>query len=323
MAAITNHLLHDEWPGAALLELDYHVIWNDGSGKAAQIDQLRQLLSCFATRWTKICRDVDLPNAIIGSRCRTVVAAGGDGTVNAVVNALMEVDASVRPSLSIVPLGTANDFAGTLAISDDVAEAVQQMRESGPRSIDIVQVHAHGFQQYFANVAAGGNCVRVSELMTDEIKQRWGAMSYIRGAVSVLPDMISYRIQVDIDGEQLELDSWAILVANGRTNAGRIEVAPWASPTDGLLDIILIKDGTVADMAEIVTRNLIGSFAQCDQVIYRQAKRLELRSDPSMRFTFDGEIVDAKPIRFCVEPAPIQMFVGRQFQSHVEPVELG
>ncbi|QDV45568.1 Diacylglycerol kinase [Stieleria neptunia] len=314
MTVSTNPVRQDESPEEASLELDYHVIWNAGSGKADQIVQLRRLLAGFATRWTKIRRDVDLREAMTESRCRTVIAAGGDGTVNAVVNALMGLDARSRPSLSIIPLGTANDFAGTLAVSDDVVEAVQQMRKSEPHFIDIVQVHADGFQQYFANVAAGGNCVRVSEVMTDEIKQRWGAMSYVRGAVSVLADMLSYRVQVDMDGEQLELDSWAILVANGRTNAGRIEIAPAASPTDGLLDIVLIKDGTVADMAEIVTRNLTGSFGRCDQVIHRQAKCLELRSSPAMRFTLDGEMVDAEPIRFCIEPAAIKMFVGKRFQ---------
>ncbi|TWU02006.1 diacylglycerol/lipid kinase family protein [Neorhodopirellula pilleata] len=291
--------------------MQYHVIWNGGSGKSLQIEQLRRLLVDVPTRWTEMQRDVDLHQCIAASECQTVIAAGGDGTVNAVVNAMMKIDIASRPNLAVIPLGTANDFAGTLGISDEINLAVAEMRHSEPIRMDVVKVFAENYQRWFANVAAGGNCVRVSEEMTDEIKQRWGALSYVRGAISVLADMNSYRVRIDIDGDQIEMDSWAILIANGRTNAGRIEVAPLASTDDGLLDVVLIKDGNVMDMVEIVAGNLSGSFEQCDQVIYRQAKCVELQSSPPMRFTMDGEIVDEEPIRFCIEPAAIAMYVGR------------
>lgn len=294
----------------------YHVIWNGGSGKAEQIEELRLLLAGVPTQWTEMRRDVDLHHCIETIGCPTVIAAGGDGTVNAVVNAMMNFDVADRPSLSVIPMGTANDFAGTLAIDDDMKLAVDQMLHSDPVRMDVVKVFAENYQRWFANVAAGGNCVRVSEEMTDEIKQRWGAFSYVRGAVSVLTDMNSYQVRINIDGDTLELESWAILIANGRTNAGRIEVAPLASPNDGLLDVILIKDGNVMDMVEIVAGNLSGAFEQCDQVIYRHAKCVELQSSPPMRFTMDGEIVDEEPIRFCIEPGAIAMHVGHDsFQS--------
>lgn len=291
--------------------MPYHVIWNGGSGKAAQVQELRRLLSNIPTQWTEMRRDVDLRDSIASAGCSTVIAAGGDGTVNAVVNAMMKLDAAERPILSVIPMGTANDFAGTLAIEDDMNIAVDQMLHSDPVRMDVVKVFSENYQRWFANVAAGGNCVRVSEEMTDEIKQRWGALSYVRGAVSVLADMDSYQVRIAIDGDTMNLQSWAILIANGRTNAGRIEVAPLASPNDGLLDVILIKDGNVMDMVEIVAGNLSGAFEQCDQVIYRQAKCVELQSSPPMRFTMDGEIVDEEPIRFCIEPAAIPMHVGQ------------
>ena len=149
--------------------------------------------------------------------------------------------------------------------------------------------------------------------MTDEIKERWGAFAYIRGAVEILPNMKTYRVTANCDDEKFaNLDSWAILVANGKTNAGGIKVAPKASPIDGLLDVIIIRDGNVGDMVQIVANNLMGNFLESEQVIYRQVKSLSLTSEPRMRFTLDGEVVDREPVHFEVVSSAIKMHVGTQ-----------
>ena len=256
------------------------VFWNRGSGKAEQVERLRKALPSATTTWVQMTRDVNLRETIqkeLECECDIVFAAGGDGTVNAVVNALMEIDSARRPSMAVIPLGTANDFAGTLAIPDEIEEAVALFRDSQPIPMDVVRITGSGFERYYANVAAGGNCVRVSEELTDDIKSRWGAFSYLRGAVGVLADMKSFRVNAEMDGQRIgDFNSWAVLVANGKTNAGRIEVAPAASPVDGLLAVVLIKDGDVMDMVEIVAGNLLGNFLECEQVVYRQARRLKL-----------------------------------------------
>lgn len=293
------------------------LIWNQGSGRAAEIEAFRRALPPDSTSWIQLTRDLDLPTTIrdAASRgCDAVIAVGGDGTVNAVVNGLMQVEPGQRPPMAILPLGTANDFAGTLSIPDDPIAAMNLIRHDGKCPIDVIKISGEGFQRYYANVAAGGNCVRASEELTDEIKQRWGAFSYLRGAAGVLTDMFSYRVSVTVDNMAIEnLSSWAILVANGKTNAGRIQVAPEASPADGLLDVILIRDGDVTDMLEIIAGNLTGNFLECDQIIFRQAKKLQLRSDPPMRFTLDGEVIDQEPVEFEVMSGAIKMFVGPEF----------
>ncbi len=294
------------------------VFWNPGSGRSDDIAQLHTELSTEEARWVELSKNLNLPHEIqkgLSAGCQTVVAAGGDGTVNAVVNALMTVDKAKRPALAIIPMGTANDFAGTLAIPADVAEAVGLMRSTTPVPVDVVGINGHGAARYYANVAAGGNCVRVSEALTDEIKSRWGAFAYIRGAVAVLPDMTTYRITANCDGEEFtDLECWAVLVSNGKTNAGGIRVAPQASPTDGLIDVIIIRGGDVGDMLKIVADNLLGDFLKSEQVIFRQVRSLSLRSEPHMRFTLDGEVVDEEPVRFDVVPAAIKMHVGAECQ---------
>lgn len=295
------------------------VVCNRASGSFDDTAEHWDALRTLDARIVEIDRETDLVGLIeeaLQTGFNTVVAAGGDGTVNAVVNAVMAMNAGQRPRMAILPLGTANDFAGTLCIPDNINEAVELLRHGRCLPIDVIRIRAEGFEMHYANVAAGGNSVRVTEEITSEMKSRWGAFCYLRGALTVLTDLESYRIDVALDDEYIEqMDTWAVLVANGKTNAGRIVVAPGASPVDGLMDVILIRDGSVLDMMDIVGNAMLGNYLESEQVIHRQVKHLQLDSRPDMRFTVDGEVIDQQPVVFDVVPAAIEMFIGDDFRD--------
>ena len=298
------------------------VVYNQSSGKTTQYDEQLSAFQNAGSRVIEFTRETVLEQLIqdaIDDGFDTVVAAGGDGTVNAVVNALMAVDSARRPALSILPLGTANDFASTLGIPADIDAAIGNLTAGHCIPIDVVRITTEGFQRYFANVAAGGNSVRVTEEMTPEMKSRWGAFCYLRGAVPVLADLQSYRIQLECDGVAMEeQDSWAVIVANGRTNAGGIVVAPPARPHDALMDVVVIRNGSVLDMMAIVGNAMLGDYLVSEQVMHRQVKHLKLRSEPGMRFTLDGEVIDEEPLDFSIVPGAIRMFVGDDFLRSIE-----
>ncbi len=298
------------------------VIWNGGAGKSGEFGELIEQIEESA-QVLRLTRDIDLAEsirlAVEMDHCSTIVAAGGDGTVNAVVNAIMALAPELRPRLAIVPLGTANDFAGSLLIPDDIPSVVASISDGDYVPIDVVRISAGPFESYYANVAAGGNSVQVSESLTDEIKATWGSLCYLRGAIGVLGDMTTFRVKATMDSEVIEMDSWGVLVANGRTNAGRIPVAPLASPTDGLLDVVIVKDGDALDMIEIAAKTLLSSLLECNQIVFRQVKKLQLHSVPGMRFTLDGEVIDQEPIDFEVVPGAIKMLVGAGFQEKYLP----
>lgn len=295
--------------------IDTLVICNQSSGNAEAAENLESLLDQTTTHIEYLTQDTDL-NVLVKnaaeSGCIRVVAAGGDGTVNSVVNALMQLPRSGRPRMAILPLGTANDFAMTLEMPDDIQAATALISNSDAYlPIDVAEVRGRDYVRYFANIAAGGNSVRVSEEMTSDLKERWGAYCYLRGAMNVLGDLDSYRVTAKCDDEQFtDLHVWAVLVANGKTNAGRITVAPHARPNDGLLDVVIIQDGTVVDIMEIVSEAIFGNYLECEQVIFRQCKSLLLNATPAMRFTMDGEVVDEEPVYFSVVPQAIEMLVG-------------
>lgn len=298
------------------------VICNRGSGNAQAAEDLESLLDPKSTHIEFLDQETDLNRLVknaVNSGCERVIAAGGDGTVNSVINALMHLPQTERPRMAILPLGTANDFSATLSVPDDIQAACSLISQSDNYlPMDMVEVRGENYVRYFANIAAGGNGVRVSEEMTSELKERWGAFCYLRGAMNVLGDLESFSFTAKCDDEQFsDLRAWAVLVANGKTTAGRINVAPHARPNDGLLDVVIIQDGTVVDIMEIVSGAIFGNYLECEQVIFRQCKSLLLRSTSGMRFTMDGEVIDEEPVYFSVVPAAIEMLVGADFSEPI------
>jgi diacylglycerol kinase (ATP) len=245
---------------------------------------------------------------------KLIVAAGGDGTVNSVINGL--TDAPNDVILGVLPLGTANDWCASLAISKDPELAWETLQNRHVQAIDVIELETQSQTTRFANTATGGNSHRVTKAITAEMKQRWGALCYIRGAINILNDLKSFDTTISIDGgEPQRFSAWNLLVANGKTTAGRVEVAPQARLNDGLLDLVIIQSGTMIDLADLSARYLFDDYIKSDQVIYRQARHIALRSLPPIKFSVDGDIVDDQPISFRCLPAALNVIVGEKFQS--------
>ncbi len=296
------------------------LIMNSSSGRMKDNPDLQEQLTRLPD--TTICNltsEVDLKAVIsqaIDQGLKCLISAGGDGTVNAIVNTLMSFDKNDRPVLGILPVGTANDFAGTLDIPDEIDLALGLFQESNLLAVDVISACSARGQQFFANVATGGNSVKVSELITDELKSQWGPFCYARGAIEVLANLESYNINLNYDNQVSQQHStWSILIANGQTNAGRLRVAPKASPIDGLMDIIIVEDGSFFDAAEIGTDLVLGNFLEHPLVHHRQARKLTFQSRPVLKFSLDGEPIDDLIETFEIIPGAIRMFVGPEMMK--------
>jgi diacylglycerol kinase (ATP) len=241
-----------------------------------------------------------------------VAAAGGDGTIHEVVNGLVWAR-SRRVRLGVVPMGTGNDLARTLgAPLDDPAGAFELLFQGAEREIDLMRVRAGGREVYGANVAAGGFTGQMNEAMTDELKDRWGPLAYLRGAVKVLPDLTRYRTRIRFDGKAWEdVQAMNIVIANGRTAGGGMVVAPTADIADGLLDVVIVKGGGAMDLAGAAARLLAsGSYLNSEVVEHRQAKRVEVHAEPGMMFNVDGEVVGDQGIVVSVEHKRMKVVGG-------------
>ncbi len=234
-----------------------------------------------------------------------IVSAGGDGTLNEVVNGLGEKPGGTR--LAILPLGTGNDFGRSLELPDSIEENLELIAAGHTRPVDLVRVTSEDVR-YFLNVSAGGFSGLVDEKLTTEMKKTWGPLAYLRSAVEALPELKGYRTSLVLDDkEELEVDLYNAVFANGRCVAGGYRVAPEASLDDGLLDIVLVKIIDAAEMAVLIPQMLAGAHLESDHVIFRRARKVSVSSQPGIWFNVDGELVGNQPALFEVLPRALEV----------------
>jgi diacylglycerol kinase (ATP) len=244
--------------------------------------------------------------------CDTVVAAGGDGTVHQVVNAL--ADDFDRARLAVLPLGTGNDLCRTLAVPADPLAALALLDRGAERRLDVVRVEVPGRAFHCVNVAAGGFSGQVRERLTDDVKAWWGPLAYLRGAVNVLPNLTDYRTTLRLDDGVVErIDAFNVIVANARFAGAGLPVAPCANPEDGLLDVITVSYGPVLDLTVVGARLLAGDYLSSDYVVLHRARRVEIASSPKMWFSIDGELMNDQPVTFTVRPRALRVVVGAEY----------
>ena len=241
--------------------------------------------------------------------CDYLIVAGGDGTLNEVINGVART--KDRPKIGIAPLGTGNDFARTLDLPLTLKENIDILRAGDSRSIDIVRVRSDR-TRYFVNVAAGGFSGIVRKKTTPEIKKDWGPLAYIRGAAAALPKLHAYKTRIVLDDdEELSTVLYNVVVGNGRFAAGGLPVAPKADPTDALLDVVLIPKRNAAEMAVVAAKIILGKHFSSRAIIFRRAKKVSVRSRPGMWFNVDGELVGRAPATFQIMPHALKFVIKR------------
>ncbi len=241
-----------------------------------------------------------------------VIAAGGDGTVNEVVNGLADDFGAV--AFGIVPLGTGNDLARTLALPEDPALAFELALRGPHRPLDLIRVQSDAGTIYAANVCAGGFTDELEGAMTSDLKAAWGPLSYLIGTVKALPDLTDYDTRIAWDDGELErVHAFNVIVANGRTAGGGRPAAPRANPEDGLLDVVIVKRCTAVELAGLAARALAGDYLDSEHVLYRRARRVLVDSRPGMWFNVDGEIYTDEPVTFEVVPGALRVAVGETY----------
>lgn len=245
-----------------------------------------------------------------------VVAAGGDGTVHTVLNAMgPDFD---RAALAIVPLGTANDLVRSLSLPADVSDAIDAILVGRTRVLDVIEVRAEGGDdagvRYCVNVVAGGFAGRVREDVDEDDKSRWGPLSYARAGVEHLKDVDTWQVDLDLEGGSGSPEGPQrivnIVVANGSRAGGNIPVAPDADPGDGLLEVVWIRDSAAAELGAVALRMVAGRHLEDERVEARRARAVRVRSDPVMPFTLDGEPLSSGDVEFRVLPGVLRVVVG-------------
>jgi diacylglycerol kinase (ATP) len=251
-----------------------------------------------AERWARNARAFKASNVIV---------AGGDGTLNEVVNGLGI--SAPGMCIGLLPLGTGNDFARTLGLPASIEENIEILRSGKTTRIDLVRVKSKGLR-YFVNVSAGGFSGMVDEKITRQIKRTWGSLAYVRGAAAALPNLHAYKTEILVDDrERLSIELYNVVIANGRFVAGGLPIAPTADPSDGKFEVVLIPKLGAAETALLAAEIVLGKHLSSNATIFRRARKIAVRSRPGMCFNVDGEFVGNAPAVFQIMPKALNFTI--------------
>jgi len=241
--------------------------------------------------------------------CELIIAAGGDGTLNEVINGIGENLGEAQ--VGLIPLGTGNDFARSIGVPTDLEAAIDLIRAGTTRAVDLVRVTSDELR-YFVNVSAGGFSGLVDEKLTPEMKKTWGPLAYLRGAAAAWPELRAYRTTLAFDeDESLMLELYNVVVANGRYVASGTLIAPEAEIDDGLLDVVLIPKRPAPELALAMAQIALGTHLSSKTIVFRRAAKLTVNSKPGMWFNVDGELVGNEPARFEIVPRALRFIAPK------------
>ncbi len=234
----------------------------------------------------------------------TVIAAGGDGTLSEVATTLAHRDATADalPSLGLVPLGTANDFATAAGIPDGPRAALQLVREVAAAPLDLLRIDADDGIHWCANLASGGFGTEVTVETDEGLKKMLGGLAYLITGIARLGRIDP--LQPGRRGPDIarEGDRIALGIGNGRQAGGGQALCPDALVDDGQLDLTIVPDLSGDVAATVGTLIKEGKHAALDRVATRiRLPWVELASDEPLTLNLDGEPVASRRFRVdCV-----------------------
>jgi lipid kinase YegS len=233
-----------------------------------------------------------------------VVAAGGDGTLNEVVNGLMDVSEAARPILGIVPLGTANDFATGCGIPRDPAKALALCMKAEAVPIDVGKANDH----WFINAASSGFGAEITATTSPELKRLLGPAAYtVMGAILAI-NLHHYQGKLILPGREITGSGPVAIVGNGRQAGGGIQVAPRAYIDDGLLDVLVVRQISPTALLA-AARELQQLPADGEYISYWQTPWLEVHPEEAIPVNLDGEPLCFSKVRYEAVSKAIQLIV--------------
>lgn len=234
----------------------------------------------------------------------TVIAAGGDGTLSEVATTLAHRDATADalPSLGLVPLGTANDFATAAGIPDGPRAALQLVREVAAAPLDLLRIDADDGTHWCANLASGGFGTEVTVETDEGLKKMLGGLAYLITGIARLGRIDALQARLRGPDFAWEGDLIALGIGNGRQAGGGQALCPDALVDDGHLDLTIVPDLSGDVAATVGTLIKEGKHAALDRVATRiRLPWVELASDEPLTLNLDGEPVASRRFRVdCV-----------------------
>jgi diacylglycerol kinase (ATP) len=298
----------------------YTVILNPvaghGNGGRAR-PRIEQLLSGCGLDYDLVCTErpghaIELTRQAIQAGAEVIVSAGGDGTLNEVVNGLMQSGrtGAPKPAIGVLAVGRGNDFGGSLGLPADLELACQVLVAGHKRWVDIGRVTGGIYPQgrYFANcVGVGFDAVGTIEAA--KLPRLGGFMSFI---VAIFKTIFLYNraplATIEFDNQTITQRSLMISIMNGRRLGGGFYMAPESEPDDGLFDLCIAGQMSSFQIIRMIPYFMRGTQATQKTIKTGQAAKIVITAhDGPLPTQTDGEIISTDGVRLEIELLPRQV----------------
>lgn len=291
------------------------------NGKSAGDDALREAVAAMRERgialdvrvtWEAGDAERYVSEAIVDG-VDSITVAGGDGTLSEVAATLAHHDevAGELPTLALVPMGTANDFASAAGIPDDALAALELIAATPAVPIDLIKLQADdGEIHWAANLVSGGFGTQVTVETDEGLKKLIGGLAYVITGIAKLGKI--EPISAHLKGPDFEWqgDLIALGIGNGRQAGGGQVLCPDAWINDGLLDVTVVPEFSGEVAATLGTLVTSGKGAALERVAVRaQLPWLEIDTDQALTLNLDGEPVESRHFRIECVPGRVRMHV--------------
>ncbi|MBF2242272.1 diacylglycerol/lipid kinase family protein [Staphylococcus capitis] len=254
----------------------------------------------------KYCESIK--NDKYGSEIDILFILGGDGTVNELVNGVMQHD--LQLPVGIIPGGTFNDFTKTLNLDSNFKNASSQLLSAQVGSYDVMKVN----DTFVLNFVGLGLIVQNAENVQEGSKDVFGKLSYIGSTVKTLMNPSKFNFKLNVDGREETGNTSMLLIANGpNIGGGRVPLTD-LSPQDGKVDTFIFDDQSFSILNDIFKKRDSMNWNEITEGIdHIPGQHISLSTEPNMKVDIDGEISLETPIEIEVLPKAIQLLTFPEF----------
>lgn len=294
------------------------LVLNPVSGSEDHADDIVELAvdHGFEIRKTEAVGDARRLAREAASDADLVAAAGGDGTINEVINGIAAADALDTTALAVVPAGTGNNFAANVGV-ESIEHSFAVIEDGRRRTIDLGVAN----DRWFANSCVGGVTAEASSETTSEGKREFGVLAYVKNTLGTVREFESLPLRVTTvegpDGEATE--SWEgkamfVLVGNCRRFTGAR--AAQANVEDGLFEVTIVEEAGAVDLlGEAALEGLFGRDST--HIVRRRAPSLTVESlRDSVQYSLDGEMLSTETLRLETNAKALDVLVGESYRSN-------
>ncbi|MFC3901210.1 diacylglycerol kinase [Aliicoccus persicus] len=277
------------------------IIYNPTSGKEQFKQSLAKVLQKFeeagfitSTHATTAPNDATKASvAACEMGIELLIVAGGDGTVSEVINGLAQCES--RPTLGVIPVGTVNDYAKALHISDDIFEAIDTIINGVTVEVDIGKMN----DKYFMNIAGGGKITEVSYEAPSRLKAIIGPLAYYVKGIEFLPQITSSEVKIEYDGEVFQGKIMLFLIGLTNSIGGFDKLVEDPVFDNGYFSLFIVRDASLVELAHLMTLVSRGEHYDHPKLQIIRAKNISVEStNDSMQLNLDGEYGGKLPAKF-------------------------